>query len=381
MSYDFSFVPDRSNTGSIKWTNEYKNCFPFSVADMEWRTAPEIRKALSQFAENGFFCYTAPDDVYRKTVCDFMARRHNWKISPEWIVCTYGIVSAIHTAVKAFTKEGEGVIIQPPVYHHFAQAVTLNNRLLVNNPLVLNNGRYEMNFSELEELCKDKNNKMLVLCSPHNPVGRVWTKEELTRAAQICYENSVLLVSDEIHFDITKNPHTVLTSIDEKYNENTIVCTAASKSFNIAGLGTSNIVIANSKLRETFERMLDIDGYGCINAFSYPALLAAYTRCDEWLDEMNKQIQHNYSILSDFVREYMPEAFLAPLEGTYLAWLDVSFLGVDDDKLVEFFAEKTGIIPSAGYVFGDEGKGFIRLDIACPESVLKEALERMKAVL
>ncbi len=381
MKYDFSFVPDRSNTGSIKWTNDYENCFPFSVADMEWRTAPEIRKALADFAENGFYCYTAPDEKYRSVVCDFMLRRHNWEISPEWIVCTYGIVSAIHTAVKAFTREGDGVIIQPPVYHHFAQAVTLNNRRLVNNPLLIKDGRYEMNFEQLEELCKDENNKMLILCSPHNPVGRVWTKEELTRVAQVCYENSVLLVSDEIHFDITKNEHTVITTTDKKYNENTIVCTAASKSFNIAGLGTSNIIIADARLRQIFEQMLEIDGYGCINAFSYPALLAAYTRCDAWLNEMNSHIQRNYSVLADFVKEYMPEAFLAPLEGTYLAWLDVSFLGIEDDKLVEFFAEKTGIIPSAGFVFGEEGRGFIRLDIAVPESVLKEALERIKNIL
>ena len=381
MKYDFSFVPDRSNTGSIKWTGDYENCFPFSVADMEWRTAPEIRKALSQFAENGFYCYTAPDEKYRSVVCDFMKRRHNWEISPEWIVCTYGIVSAIHTAVKAFTKEGDGVIIQPPVYHHFAQAVTLNNRLLVNNPLVIKDGRYEIDFSQLEELCKDENNKMLILCSPHNPVGRVWTKEELTRVAEICCENSVLLVADEIHFDITKNPHTVLTSIDKKYNENTIVCTAASKSFNIAGLGTSNIIIADARLRQIFEQMLDIDGYGCINAFSYPALLAAYTKCDDWLDEMNRHIQSNFAILSDFVKEYMPKAFLSPMEGTYLAWLNVSFLGIEDEKLVDFFAEKTGIVPSAGYVFGEEGRGFIRLDIAVPESVLKEALERIKNIL
>lgn len=381
MAYDFSFVPDRTGTGSIKWTDEYKGSFPFSVADMEWRTAPAIRKALSDFAQNGFYCYTAPDEKYRSVVCDFMKRRHNWEISPEWIVCTYGIVSAIHTAVKTFTNAGEGVIIQPPVYHHFAQAVTLNKRLLVNNPLVLTDGRYEMNFAELEELCRDENNKMLILCSPHNPVGRVWTKEELTRVAEICYENSVILVSDEIHFDITKNPHTVLTSIDKKYNGNTIICTAASKSFNIAGLGTSNIIIANEKLREAFEQMLEIDGYGCINAFSYPALLAAYTECDEWLDEMNSRIQSNYKILAEFVREYMPEAFLSPLEGTYLAWLNVSALGIEDEKLVDFFAEKAGLVPSAGYVFGEEGKGFIRLDIAVPESVLTDALERMKNIL
>lgn len=381
MAYDFSFVPDRKHTGSIKWTDDYKNCFPFSVADMEWRTAPAIRKALSDFAQNGFYCYTAPDEKYRSVVCDFMKRRHNWEISPEWIVCTYGIVSAIHTAVKTCTKEGEGVIIQPPVYHHFAQAVTLNNRRLVNNPLVINNGRYEMNFEELEILCRDENNKMLILCSPHNPVGRVWTKEELTRVAEICYENSVILVSDEIHFDITKNEHTVLTSIDKKYNENTIICTAASKSFNIAGLGTSNIIIADENLRNAFEKTLEIDGYGCINAFSYPALLSAYTQCDEWLDEMNSHIQSNYKILADFVEECMPTAFLAPLEGTYLAWLDVSFLGIEDEKLVDFFAEKTGIVPSAGYAFGEEGKGFIRLDIAVPEGVLRDALERIRAVL
>lgn len=378
MNYDFSFVPNRFNTGSIKWTDEYKTSFPFSVADMEWRTPPEIREALSDFALNGFYCYTDADSLYRKTVKDFMKRRHQWEIEPEWIVCTYGIVSAIHTAVKAFTKEGDGVVIQPPVYHHFASAVTLNNRKLLNNPLVLNNGRYEINFEELEKLCRDENTKMLIFCSPHNPVGRVWTRQELTRVAEICYENSVYLISDEIHFDIVRNPHTVMTSVDRRYNKNTIVCTAASKSFNIAGLGTSNIIIADKELRDIFSAKLEADGYGCINAFSYPAVITAYTKCDKWLDEMNSRIQSNFKILKEFFNEHFPKCFVADLEGTYLAWIDVSSLGLKDSEIVDYFVEKVGITPSAGYVFGDEGKGFIRLNIACPETVLREALERMK---
>lgn len=381
MKYDFTSVPDRRFTGSFKWKDtepgkELEGAFPFSTADMEWGTAPEIRKACADFAMNGFYCYTEGDAKYRQTVCDFMRRRHNWDIRPEWIVTTYGIVSAIHTCVRAFTKEGEGVIIQKPVYGHFESAVTLNDRKLYNNALVLKDGRYEMNFEELEEMAKEA--KLLILCSPDNPTGRVWTREELEKVADIALRNGVTVVSDEIHFDITSAPHTVFASLSPETAAITVTCTAPSKSFNIAGLGTSNIIISDEKLRETFAGRVNKDGYECINAFAYPAIIAAYTECDAWLDEMNAHLKENYAFTKRFIAENMPKVKQYDLEGTYLVWLDVSCFGVPDDEIVSFFAKNAGIVPNSGGWFGDEGLGFIRLNIAVPEAVLKKALGSFK---
>lgn len=385
MAFDFNSIPDRRNTGSFKWIctekgNEFDGAFPFSTADMEWGTAPAIRKACADFAMNGFYCYTVSDEHYRKVVCDFMARRHGWSIQPEWIISTYGIVSAIHTCVRAFTKEGEGVIIQRPVYGHFEAAVTLNNRKAVNNALIIKNGKYEINFEELEEMCADPNNKLLILCSPHNPVGRVWDKEELERLAEIAIKHDITVVSDEIHFDITSKKHTVLATLCPEIASRTITCTAPSKTFNIAGLGTSNIIISDEKLRERFAGRIEKDGYECINAFGYPAIMAAYTECDEWLDEMNAHLAENYKIFKKFVKNELPEVNQFELEGTYLVWLDVSSLGIPDEKIVEFFAKEAGIIVNSGGWFGDEGLGFIRLNIACPKEALKKAMSGLKKV-
>lgn len=385
MAFDFNSIPDRRNTGSFKWIctekgNEFDGAFPFSTADMEWGTAPAIRKACADFAMNGFYCYTVSDEHYRKVVCDFMARRHGWSIQPEWIVSTYGIVSAIHTCVRAFTKEGEGVIIQRPVYGHFEAAVTLNNRKAVNNALIIRNGKYEINFEELEQMCADPNNKLLILCSPHNPVGRVWNREELERLAKIAIRHDITVVSDEIHFDITSKKHTVLATLCPEIASRTITCTAPSKTFNIAGLGTSNIIISDEKLREKFAGRIEKDGYECINAFGYPAIMAAYTECDEWLDEMNAHIAENYEIFKKFVKNELPEVKQYELEGTYLVWLDVSSLGIPDDRIVEFFAKEAGIIVNSGGWFGDEGLGFIRINIACPKEVLEKAMNGLKKV-
>lgn len=383
MNYDFSTVPDRKNMGSYKWIctedgNECEGSFPFSTADMEWSTPPAVKKACADFATKGFYCYTVADEKYRKVVCDFMMRRHDWQIEPDWITPTYGIVSAIHTCVRAFTKEGEGVIIQKPVYGHFEAAVKLNNRTVVNNSLVIKNGRYEINFDELEAQCRNENNKMLVLCSPHNPVGRVWTKEEISRIAEIALANNIIIVSDEIHFDIVAKPHTVLASISPEASAITVTCTAPSKSFNIAGLGTSNIIISDKELRSKFQSRLEMDGYECINAFAYPAVMTAYTECDDWLDEMNAKLRENYDIFRTFIAENIPQIKQFDLEGTYLVWLDVSSLNVPDDKIVQFFADNARIVVNSGGWFGDEGLGFIRLNIAVPKSVLLTALENLK---
>lgn len=386
MKYDFSSVYDRRYTGSMKWGDTEKGkafdgAIPFSTADMEFAAAPKIREAVSDFAKKGFFCYTGADEKYKKAVCDFMLRRHDFKVEPEWIVPTYGIVSALNTAVRSLTNEGDGVIIQRPVYRPFSAAIENNNRKIVNNALVQSGDSYEMNFEELEKLCRDENNKMMILCSPHNPISRVWKKEELVRVADICLENGVILVSDEIHFDITREKHTVLLSLGEKYRENTIVCTATSKSFNIAGLSTSNIIIPSEKLRSAFTNLISRDGYSCINCAAYPATIAAYTECDDWLDEMNAVVNENFDFLERFLKENIPQASMAKHGGTYLAWINVSFLKMEENELKRFFFEKVGIVPSFGTWFGEEGKGFVRLNIAVAKSVLENTLNRFKAAV
>lgn len=383
MEYDFESRPDRRNSGSYKWDLSGKQeldngAFPFSVADMEWRTPPEIRKACADFAENGFYCYTGADSAYRQAVVNFMLRRHNWKIEEEDIVCTPGVVSAINTAIRCYTEKGDGVIIQQPVYYPFANSINNNSRRLVNNQLVIRDGRYEINFEELERLASEEKNKLMLFCSPHNPVGRVWTREEAARVGEICLKNGVVLISDEIHFDITRVPHTVMPLAKEGLSCNTVVCTAISKSFNAAGLGTSNIIIQNRVLREKFCKQLETDGYSCINAFSRPATVAAYTQCDEWLNEANRRIDKNFEILAHFIRTELPEAVLYEREGTYLAWLDMAFLGLDDEKLNDFLIHDCGIIPDPGYWFGEGGSGFTRLNLAVPADVLTCALDRLK---
>ncbi len=380
MKYDFTTIPNRRNTGSFKWdfSSEKKDAFPFSVADMEWKTAPQIIEAMKDFATKGFFCYSAADEAYRTCVKDFMLRRHNWAIENDWIVCTPGVVAAVNTAVRTFTSEGEGVIIQPPVYYPFANAINNNKRKLIANSLIKTESSYDMDFAGLEELAKDPNNKLMILCSPHNPVGRVWTKEELQTVAEICLRNDVMLVSDEIHFDITRTQHTCMPTLGKEYADNCVVCTAVSKTFNIAGLGTSNIIIPNEQVRTAFASQLATDGYTCINCCSYPATLAAYTQCDDWIDEMNRHVDENFALLGSFLKENLPQIKLFDREGTYLAWLDMSALGMDDISLEKFMIDKCGIIPDPGYWFGEEGKGFTRLDIAVPKEILKKALIELK---
>lgn len=383
MKYDFSTETDRRNTGSFKWDLQKNSdpanfAYPLSTADMEFPAPPEIRSACAEFAEKGFYCYTVGDGNYKKDICDFMLRRHSWEIKPEWIVNTYGIVSALHTAVKALTKPGEGIITMPPVYAHFYDAARLTGRKLVTVPLVIRNNRYEMNLSELEKACADPNNKMLILCSPHNPTGRIWTKSELEHVVRLCRDNGVIIVSDEIHFDITGKEHTVISTVDN-CGDICIVCTAISKSFNVAGLATSNIIIQNDELRRRFIAQIDADGYSCINAFAYPATHAAYTLCDSWLDEMNSVIDRNFEAFEKALREQMPKITFCPREGTYMAWLDVSCFNIPDtESKADFFAEHTGFMPQNGEWFEGDGGSHIRVNLAIAEKTLTRFISALK---
>ena len=381
----FEKIFDRSGSGSYKWDTTVPNgliergAYPLSVADMEFQAPPQVRKAISDFADKGFFCYTDSDEGYRDAVREFMLRRHDFKIENEWITCTGGVVSAINTAIRAFTDKGDKVIIQSPVYYPFRNSIENNGRVVADNPLVKKGDSYEMDFSHLRELAARDDVKLMLLCSPHNPVGRVWTKEELCRVGRICKENNVILLSDEIHFDILRKgqKHTIINNADSSFAHNTVICTAVSKTFNLAGLGTSNIIIADENLRSVFRKQLSADGYSCINCVSRPATITAYTECDYWIDEMNEYVDENVALCKKFVSR-IPSVTMNDCQGTYLVWLDMNKLGMDDESLDKFLQNKCGIIQDPGFWFGENGKGFVRLNVACPRSVLRKCLENLE---
>lgn len=389
MTYDFETVHKRFNTGSFKWNQlaeygitETDDIIPFSVADMEFVTAPEIVEALKHELDTSIMGYANPTREYLESVCDWVKTRHNWDAKPEWILPSHGIVDAFFQAVRAFTNEGDGIMLNTPVYFPMYEAITMNKRVLVDNPLINTGTRYEIDFEDFEKKAADPNTKMLILCSPHNPTGRVFTREELTRIGEICLKNGVLVLSDEIHFDLIMpgHKHTVFASINDEFANNCIVCTAPSKTFNIAGLQTSSIFIPNPKLREKFLNVLKLcqPNPKC-NILGYRACEAAYKHCAKWLDEALNVIDTNKKIITDFIHKELPAIKVYDLEGTYLMWFDFNGLGMNYKELERINHEEAKLFLDEGYMFGERGKGFERWNIACPTRYITKALERLKA--
>ena len=312
-----------------------------------------------------------------------MGRRHGWKIDPEWICLTPGVVPALNMLVRTFTRQGEKVLIQPPVYYPFYGAVENNDAQLVTNPLVLENGSYRMDLADLEAKCRDPQVRMAILCSPHNPVGRVWTQEELLAFGQICIENDVLVVSDEIHGDLIYHDRvfTPFAKINETFGRRSVICTAPSKTFNLAGLLTSCIIIPDDELRKRFEETLDNLGLFGMNTFGAVALQAAYDHGEEWLRQMLAYVESNLAYLNAYVAENLPHVEVIQPEGTYLVWLDFRQHNLDGVELRQLIFEQAKVYLDDGFIFGPEGEGFERINIACPRSILVEALERMKRVI
>lgn len=381
----FDKVFNRKNSGSYKWDTTVpeglieRGAYPLSVADMEFQTPVEVREAVKDFSEKGFFCYTDADKAYRDSVREFLSRRHNFNIENDWITCVGGVVFAINTAIRAFTNEGDKVIIQSPVYYPFSKSILNNKRVIADNPLVPEGNTYKMNFGELEKIASQNDVKLMLLCSPHNPVGRVWTKEELKRVGEICLKNNVVLVSDEIHFDLVRKnyEHTVINNVDESFSKNTVICTAVSKTFNLAGLGTSNIIIADKSLREKFQEQLSADGYSCINCVSRPATIAAYSKCDYWIDRVNDYIEENIKLVNEILSD-VPQIKIYDCQGTYLMWLDMRKLEMNDDELDTFLQNECNIIQDPGLWFGENGKGFTRLNVACPRNILEKSVKELR---
>jgi aminotransferase/cystathionine beta-lyase len=389
--YDFTTVVERSGAGSGKWDlMKRKNpevprgIVPLSVADMEFKMAPEITTGLRDYLQDLVLGYTGPTERYYNAVCGWMKNHHSWDIKAEWIVLSNGVVSAFFNAVKALAAPGEGVIIMPPVYYPFYTAIERNNRKVVPNNLVIRNGRYEIDFDNLETLAKDPNNRALLFCSPHNPVGRVWEKEELKRIGDICLKHGVVIISDEIHFDLIMPgfTHTVFAALGEAYAENAIICTAPSKTFNLAGLQSSNIIIQNKDLMKKYVDEISHNvGRPSLNIMGYRACEIAYTQCAPWLVELIAVVDKNRKTVEEFMGRRIPKIKVFNLEGTYLQWWDCRDLGMDHSELEKFMVSDVLLFLDEGYLFGETGRGYERINLACPTALLEAALERLAAGL
>lgn len=387
--YDFDNIINRSNAGAAKWEqmkkwnpNVSEGVIPFSVADMEIKNPPEIIEGLKEYLDSTILGYTLPTDNYLNSVCHWMRKRHSWEIKPEWIVGAPGVVHAFYSAIKTFSAPGDGVIVMSPVYYPFYSSIERNNRKLVKSPLVRDGLTYNIDFEDFEKKAQDENNKILLFCSPHNPVGRVWTKEELRKLGSICLKNNILIISDEIHFDLImpNYKHTVFATVSEELANNMIVCTAPSKTFNLAGMQISNIIIPNKKIRRTYIKEVQSNGFFTLNALGYKACEIAYTQCEKWLEDLIKLIQHNHLELKKYIEENIPVIKVFDLQGTYLQWLDFTGLGLNKNELEKLMHESE-LFFDEGYVFGEEGIGFERMNLACPTKILMEALDRLNEVV
>ncbi len=380
--YDFDTVYSRGAAGSEKWlAAQNAGCpagvVPLTVADMEFAMALPIVQAVQAAAAGGIWGYTVPTESCKTAVINWMQRRHSWQANPEWMVNTAGVVQAIFVAVRAFTKPGDGVIIQPPVYPPFAMAPRQNDRKIIENPLLFENGQYNIDFDGLRRLAPQA--KLMLLCSPHNPVGRVYTPDEIRQIAEICHQNGVVLFSDEIHCDILSpgQKHTSAGTLPQELLNNCVIATSAAKSFNLAGMPCSSIFVPNEQLRHTFVQQQGIDGNHFNSYFGTQAAMAAYNSCEGWLDEMCEYVWQNYVFVRDFLANHLPVITLADMQATYLAWIDFSAFGLADAQLNDFLRQKAAVYLNPGVSFGSGGEGRMRMNLAAPRSVLQAAMQRL----
>lgn len=385
MNYNFETAPARVNMEAAKWDamgpNPAEGIVPLSVADMELLSPPQIIDELRQTAEFGMWGYTHWGERYAAAVKHWMSTRHNWDIQSDWIIQTNGVVQALYAAVRAYTDPDDGVLLLTPVYPPFYHAVGENGRRVVESPLKLEEGRYQVDFADFEE--KAKQCKAFILCSPHNPIGRVWTEDELRRMGDICLKHNVLVISDEIHFDLIMPGyrHTSYATLGPDYADHCVVCTAASKTFSLAGLCVANILVPNAGLREKLNHQVSLSGCNSFSIFGIRALEAGYTQCADWVDQLNKHVWGNYFYLKEFMAQNFPEVWVADLEGTYLGWIDCRGFGMDGHALSEFLRGEAQLYLNDGFGFGSAGDGFQRINLACSRKVLADALARLKSAM
>lgn len=382
MKYSFDKIIDRESSGAIKYDarNQYfqkEDVIPMWIADMDFPSPPFVIEALQNRLKHPLLGYTMREEGFYRAIHFWLKNRHKWKVEREWIVFSPGIVPAISMAVLAYTNPDDKIIIQPPVYPPFFWCIANHKREIVENPLISDNGYYRMDFDALEKKASN-GAKMLILCSPHNPVGRVWTEEELKELIRICKKYNILIISDEIHADLVFSPatHLPLPLVADGYDR-IITCMAPSKTFNLAGLSTSAVIITDEKIRKEFVHIMETIHVGMGNIFGFVALEAAYLNGNEWLNELILYLERNIDFVSEFLARETPWIKFTRPESTYLLWLDCREMGMKDKELTDFFIQKAGIGPSPGSIFGKQGEGFQRINIASPLSVIKRAMEQL----
>ncbi len=388
MQYNFDEIIERKNTNSIKYDFAEKlgmpeDVLPLWVADMDFRTPSFVIDALVEKSKHGIFGYSESGHDYFIILKSWFLQSHSWEVQPDWLVKTPGVVYAICTAICALTREGDSVLIQQPVYYPFAKSVLLNERKLVVNKLVYANDRYEINFEDFENKIIENKVKLFILCSPHNPVGRVWTEEELARLGDTCLKHGVTVVSDEIHADFIYpgNKHFVFANIKPEFAQITVTCTAPSKTFNLAGLQVSNIFIPNPSIRHAFRQQMTKSGYNQLGIMGIIACKAAYKNGRKWLAELINYLGGNLDFLRSSLCEKIPQVKLIEPEGTYLVWLDFKQLNLSEDRLEDMIVKKAGLWLNKGTIFGAGGEGFQRINIACPRAILERALDQLEKAI
>lgn len=385
---DFDRSIERKGTGCIKYDLAVErgmpaDVLPLWVADMDFETSSYVVDALAERLQHGIFGYSEPLEGYFDAVKDWMRQHHGWEIQKPWLVRTPGVVFALAMAVKAYTEAGDGVLLQQPVYYPFSEVINDNGRRVVSSDLYLGeDNRYHMDFEDFEKKIVEEKIKLFFLCNPHNPVGRVWTEEELCRLGDLCVKHHVIVVSDEIHQDfVFRGKHQVFAKLKEEYQQISITCTAPSKTFNLAGMVMSNIFIPNHELRKKFRRQIDAAGVSQLGVMGLVACEAAYGKGEEWYQAMHSYVAANIAYTKQYVEENLPGVRMTEHEGTYLVWLDFRKTGLSAEELEHKIVHEAKLWLDSGAIFGESGSGFQRVNVACPRKILEEALGRIKAVL
>ena len=379
MKYDFDKITQRCGTNSYKWdSTDDKEVLPMWVADMDFPTAPCIINALKKRVEHGIFGYTRVPEEYYDAVISWFSRRHHWKPRREWFIYTSGVVPALSAVIKALTNVGDKVLTLTPVYNCFFSSIRNNGCELDSCALRYEDNTFSIDYEDLERRAADPKTTLMLLCNPHNPSGRVWTREELRRIGDICIKNNVVVVADEIHCELVHPgfTYTPFASVSEEFQKHSVTCVAPSKAFNIAGLQIANIIVENDKWRQRIDKAININEVCDVNPFGVIATIAAYNEGEEWLNQLLQYIHGNYLFFKDYCEEHLPQLPVAPLEGTYLAWMDCRSLGIPSEELEEELMKEAKLWLNAGSMYGKEGEGFMRWNLACPRQLVKEGLER-----
>lgn len=387
-TYNFDREIDRKKTNSLKYDFAVErgrdaDVLPLWVADMDFQAPKPVLDALQNAVSHGIFGYSEVKGEYFNALYRWFDSRFDWQPKSEWLVKTPGVVFALAMAVRALTKEGDSVLIQPPVYYPFFEVIRDNNRKIVESPLLLTDGHYEIDFDDLEEKITSQNVKLFLLCSPHNPVGRVWTKEELQKLGELCDRYHVFVVADEIHCELVYEGHdyTPFASLSKRFRQNSVTCVSPSKAFNLAGLQIANIIAADEGVRRRIDRAININEVCDVNPFGVIATIAAYNEGGAWLDALRKYLWENYEYLCRFFEQRLPQYPVLPLEGTYLVWIDCRASSIGSDATTLRLQEEQKLMVNSGTLYGPGGEGFIRLNIACPRTLLADGLERIAHVL